>query len=352
MVIWLTIQLFTIQACKEPDKQLNIPDYAKDISIVDIKGDSIFNNVFFGRPGSLRIKGDTMLLSDMTEGAVYSLLSLEGDSLICRFGKQGEGPNEYLRPHDIQITEYGNIISFDDVKNIIRIYESLKEMSESTTPTTQLHIEDMTGGFIKQTSNGYVADQLYGDGKMFRFYNQDGSNYSTFGIVPGTNQEGVVKPDFYMAYQVEFAISPDKKRMCAVGSYHDWLAFFDVSGNEPRLIKEYYSTPPIVETKGKGDNFSMHTTPETKLYYLSMAPFRDGIYVNYAGVTDNEIKEGDINNVILKCNWNGQIEKCYVPNLKIWTIAASENGENLYAISTSDAYPENKIFKFEMNKYK
>lgn len=347
LLISLSVLSCTQNKCAE-----NIPSYASGVEIKHIKGDSILDNAseFLYNPGSMLVIGDTLLILDNDHEFNYSLVSLSGDSIICRAGVKGEGPGQLIGISRTQIDSDGKIYIYDDGKSSMLTYNSIDEFISSPDSVPSIRFKDMSGGWLYKANNGYVGDNLYGDGNIFTLFDNNGDVVSSFGLVPGTRKEDDLNPDFYMCYQVEFILSPNKKYMCAAGAFHDWLAFFDVSGNTPKLIQEYYSTSPLVEADGKDEQFHLRLSPETVKHFASIATYNDGVFLCYIGASRNKMKEDnqDFTSHILKYNWNGELLNIYEPDEKIYFMGASPDGKVLYASSFYDN-PKTKIFRFDLS---
>ncbi len=195
----------------------NIPSYASGVEIKHIKGDSILDNAseFLYNPGSMIVIGDSLLILDNDHEFNYSLVSLSGDSIICRTGVKGEGPGQLIGISRTQIDSEGKIYIYDDGKCSMLTYNSIDEFISSPDSVPSLLFKDMSGGWLYKANNGYVGDNLYGDGNIFTLFDNNGDVVSSFGLVPGTRKKDDMKPDFYMCYQAKFSISPDKK-ICAL----------------------------------------------------------------------------------------------------------------------------------------
>lgn len=337
--------IFCLTSCSHEGRHnSNLPPYMQNVECKPVIGESTLTNAssIIRRPGQLWIHGDSLMILDVYDDRLYSLISISGDSLVSRFGKRGNGPDELLRPSLIQIDNTNQVYVYDDGKQLMHT-SSLSKLTTDLDTCAPLNFKDMSGGFLSRTLTGYIGDRLYGDGHVFSFYDNSGNLIEGFGAIPDTEIPKEANPDFYMAYQVQFIVSPDKKYLCAMGLYHDWLAFFDVSGDRPKLIKEYFSTHPVVEASGENDNYHLSPTENSFRNYWAATSFDDGLFINYIGATQKDFDNGDFQNHLLKCKWNGDIEKCYEVNEKIGSIASTSDGTCVYGV-VLEPEDDNKIF--------
>lgn len=335
------------------DKTADLPPYLKATDIVEISGDSILINA---RESILNMAwmyevGDTLIFYDDDDEYNYSIVSLNSDSVICRAGARGEGPGQLLGQSRTQIDSQGRIYIYDDQNQTMLRYQDVDQFISGPDSVPSIRFKDMSGGRLYKSLNGYVGDNLYGNGKIFTFFDNDGTAVTTFGLVPGTETRENVNPDFYMSYQVIFAMSPDKRYICAAGAFHDWLAFFDVSGDTPRLLKEYYSVGPVLDADGKDEQFHLKLRPETVKHFKDITPFADGVYLTYIGATNKSMKSDrdDYSTHILKYNWNGELQGVFHPDEKLLYIGAAPSGDILYGVSTSED-GNHKILRYDMTK--
>lgn len=336
-----------IAGCNDKKDNIVLPDYLSSAECERLDGTEILVGEELGMPGQLWCFGDTLVISDVTPEFLYAVCSVSGDSVISGCVRRGEGPGELIRAGYLQKSDRNGILLFDDMSRRLYSYDSLERFIHPVDTARSEIIEDATGGYLYETPQGYVGDVHYGDGHIMDFIGKNGKKISSFGQVPGTETGSDVQPDFYMAYQAQFCSSPDGHAICAAGMFHDWLAFFDVSST-PVKTREYFSSGPQVEASGSGENYHLRTLPSTVSHYWSMAPWRKGVYVLYIGATETEIESKGYYCKILSYDWDGNFKGAYSVGEKIGSIASSDNGKTIYAVSFPEAYPESKIFRYDL----
>lgn len=341
------IALFTVSCVNETTNNSFLPKYAQNVNTTHLSGTTSLPRVskILVNPGQLWMVGDSLIIIDSDNEFAYSLISISGDSLITRFGRLGKSRDELLRPALVQVDSNNHTFIYDDGQKLMHFnrVDSLTNRLDNASP---LLFNDVSGGYLNRSSNGYVSDNLYGDGHIFTYYDDRGNPVEKFGLVPTTQVADNVNPDFYMSYQVQFLVSPDKKRLCAMGFYHDWLAFFDISGEHPVLIKEYFSEKPQVQSSGDNDSFHIHSNNSTTIHYWSSTPFMNGLYINYIGAKEADFNNGEYSNYIFKCNWDGDIEKIYVIDDKIGSVVSNDDGSKLYGLAMEFSDTDNKIIEY------
>lgn len=346
----LTLMLISTASCLNVTKETNLPSYVNMKNAGISKGDTVLEKAMsqMGNPEQNWIKGDSMIFTDIDDEYIYTMVSISGDSIIDRLIARGEGPGQLLRPANFQIDSEGNIYIFDEIRKTLYSNSTLKEFLNGLDSAGTQKFKDATGRYLMKTAGGYVGDNLYGDGNIFTFFDNEGVAKTKFGLVPGTKISENVNPDFYMSYQTIFAISPDKKSMCAAGTYHDWLAFYDVSGDTPRLIKEYFTSPPIVKATGKDDRYHLERLPETIKHFFTIAPYNDGVFLNYIGASYENINNGEVSNHILQYSWDGELMEVLLPREKIYELCATQDGSQLYATFSCDSISEIKLIRYNI----
>lgn len=352
--IYLYVGIFlSMLSCTTDNKTMGWPSYVTDNNPLEIKGESLLNSDDLGRPSRIWIDGDTLILLDAEGEYFYSMISKanDGKGQIKRFGKIGNGPREFIRPACLQIDIDGITYAYDSVKKRMYKYgapDSLINIDVLNDTVEYVNFRDKTGGFLMKISNGYVGDCLYGDGNMLRSYDDDGVFIESFAPCPHKDSYESFNPDYYMTFQAQFAVSPDKKYLCIAGTYHDWLAFFDVSGQHPVLLKEYYSTAPVVKASGKDDQYHLDLLPTTIHHFWSIASYETGFYLNYIGASQKELDKGEITNHILQTDLQGNILNCLSTDKTIGAFASSLKGDEIYGISFMNSYSQPYVFKFEL----
>lgn len=345
LVVHMTILFFLI-SCVRSNEKNGLPTYIDKIETTKLSGASIINPDLLGHPSRLWIKEDSLIVLDVEDKYIYSLFHLKGDGNKERFGKIGNGPNEFMQPACLQIDSDGITYAYDASQKKMYKFDTVRNLINWNDSSEFISIKEKTGGFLCKTTHGFVGDCLYGDGRMLQLFNNEGNLIDSFGSIPESNATKSANPNYYMTYQIQFVVSPDKKYLCAAGTYHDWLAFFDISGDNPVLLKEYYSSSPIVRASGKDDEYHLDLLPETVNHYWSIAPYNNGFYINYIGANQGLMTNGDISNTIIQSDFNGNLIKRYIPDKKIGFIASSLNGKLLYGVSFMNSYDTPDIFKF------
>lgn len=344
--------LILLASCSDINRQSKLPSYINPENINMLTGDTVLENAMaqMDNPSQNWIIGDTIVFNDINDKYIYSIVSISGDSIIGRMVSRGEGPGELLRPSNLQVDSDKKLSMFDDTRGILYQEFTLKDFFNGIDSIRTLHFKETTGSYLLKSNEGFISDNLYGDGNIFTFYDKDGHLKNMFGLVPGTKILEDTTADFYMSYQVIFAISPDKKNMCVAGVYHDWLAFFDVSTDSPRLIKEYFTSPPVVESNGKDERYHLETLPNTINHYFTIAPYNDGVFLNYFGVSQENLNNGNVSSHILQYSWDGEIKKIFSPQEKIYELSATQDGKQLYATFSSDDTSDIKLIRYSVNK--
>jgi len=344
------IAIVAVSCVNETKHKLSIPEYARNIKNTHVKGKSVLTGTCktLINPSQLWMTGDSLIVIDNDNQYAYTLVSISGDSLITRFGLLGKSNEELLRPSFVQIDMDNNTYIYDDEQKLMH-FNRIENITQKLDASAPLFFDEMSGGFLNRSYNGFIGDNIYGDGHIFTYYNNNGKPVVKFGLIPSTQANENINPDFYMAYQVQFMVSPDKKRLCAMGFYHDWLAFFDISGDRPKLIKEYFSEPPQVESSGKDNQFHIHTNDKTTIHYWSSTPFTDGLYINYIGAREIDFNNGKYNNYLFKCNWNGDIEQIYELDEKIGSIVSNKDGSMVYGLSMDYSNTDNMIIEYQFH---
>lgn len=350
--IVITVAAISFVSCSDIKRQSNLPSYVDTGNINILKGETVLENAMAQmiNPSQNWIIGDTIVFNDIDDEFIYSMVSVSGDSIINRIVARGEGPGQLLRPSNLQVDSDKKIYMFDDIRNTLYQEVALQDLANGLDSIGAMHFKEITGSYLIKSNRGYISDNLYGNGNIFTFFDKDGNVKSSFGLVPGTEISEQVNPDFYMSYQVIFAVSPDKKRMCAAGIYHDWLAFYDVSGDTPRLIKEYFTSPPIVKATGKDERFHLETLPNTIDYYFTIAPYDDGVFLNYLGISQENRKQGNISHQILQYNWDGDIKEVFLTDEKIYELSATQDGRQLYATFGCEGSSDIKLIRYDIGK--
>lgn len=333
--------LATAVSCKQNTSYTPLDDRA---NFVEIKGERLFEDYDFIYPQGLVIAGNTLIVSDLNDKGMLTVMPLSGECNPVFLGSKGLGPGEFL---NMRILDYNNADSLlyihDTVVRKGFLYKYNPDSPELSLDNRTLEI-DFSKNRIFDThpvKNGVVSD-VVSEPYMFAMVDYSGDIKSRFGLYPGNN-DGMGNPvAFNMSHQTIMTTNGDDNIVVA-GQFCDWIAFYHID-NEIVLTKEYYTFETPVETESNESCTSMRKCAETRDCFIELFKTKDYVYAAYRGSTSEERENNTaLPTCVLKFTWDGTFVKGY--NLAEPAFPMTVTEDNRYIIATAQGEDDNIIIK-------
>lgn len=298
--------------------------------------------------GYICVFDSLLFVKDETRDAYFTLINLNSNEVICRFGEKGKGPGEMKWPLFITCNEKHKTFEVNAIQPkglVVYHIDSLINENVHYKPTVlkfdvdknSIYSVDRLGNSLFIAKGGFHAGQ-------FAIINELGELLSVQGNYP-TEEESVHQDQYILGktYQGFIKTHPQLPKFVYTSLVGSIIEFCDLDNkNNLKKYRFYYSDYPRFRVSGY--NSALYS--DNIVGYSSLYTTGKYVYVLYSeeNVMNYE-KNPYMFNTILKFNWDGELVKKYTTDIQIRTIAVSSDDKVIYGTS---ANPVPKIVKFEL----
>lgn len=312
-------------------------------TVVNLAGDEMI----MGSPMIMTRVGDNMLLLDGKSDSAVHVVDLAAGKYAGQFLAYGAGPEEYLRPVLIAGIPGNNrefIVSEPNAKRFSRMEIStdsgLDIRRKTVTPMADEAwlVTSLADGRLV-TTNGYVDHY-----ELLTMLNPDGTVAAHYGRRPAP-ESAYEQPPVAMtaAYQYVLNVSPDGRKIAAIGSCGESAAFFRLEGDSVITVSDFCNEASLPNhTFANGNYLGLDNT--SVMGYIYSDADADHVYVLISERTfaDPDYYSG---NRILIFGWDGNQTGEYRLDRRIRLFMAPDATGTIYAITEDGCDPTLVEFK-------
>ena len=162
--------------------------------------------VYLGAGGFLTYRGGSVVGIDLHPAVKQPFFTLSQDETFYTFGNKGRGPDEFLMPFSIQLTEKQTIGVFDAQTNTYSEFD-LPRKGESPKVKKEVKIESRSTRIIKTAFNQYIS-LLSLEDEMFSLIDSSGVQVNTFFEYPYQDKVERENKTRSIAYQGTLSANP------------------------------------------------------------------------------------------------------------------------------------------------
>lgn len=345
--IGLIVAFAIITSCNRSDSTNETFDYA---SFPIITGEEILVDADILNPQDILAVKDGVLIYDYNDTcffAYYSNLDVKTPQYIAR---KGQGPFEFINTRDCYYNPLTESLFLNDTQQKkARTFKisSDKILLDSNTIVSTVDFLPIRGGEVMPLGSKFVTEGVFGN-KLLALVDSDGTLLQTFGEYPGDTTGIRDKISFGLINQFRIIANPQGTRLVAAGTYSDWLAFYDMTGDNPKVIKERFTFSPKAKTEKPNEYVTVLKPDDNDIRnYKHLSATPNHVYLLYDGRTKAEIDDGVKKpKTILKLNWDGELVAGYRVNDRLFSISASEDDSALYGLITRNG--EDAVVKYTL----
>lgn len=327
---FLFLLLPVLSSCKKQGEPVNISDF-ENYQVLE-RSEIIGDTIFLGRPSTIRVINNWLVLTDRYDKKLLSWISPDWRTSKHNVN-QGDGPYEFLPPIRFYSEDGGSIFKIVEVQTgEIYKYNWEDASAENFYEPIQVDKLPMYAGQVIPCGAYYVANDMQQDYNMFSLLSVDGNVLTRFGKYPGEIPEASKNNHLSMTMitQCSMAYNELEQVMVAAGYMSDMLSFYKINDGNVSLIKEYFSFNPQVDLKESEHGVSMRRNVNTIDTYIDICSTESGFYALYWG--SNERNRVALS-FVQKFNLEGEFIKGYQIKEHIGSIAVDEKRKLLYGIN-------------------
>jgi hypothetical protein len=320
---------------------------------VPLAGEVVARGEFLGRPSSISVAGDRLVVTDKSAPFVHVLSARDGAHLLS-FGRQGAGPGEFRNAAKVLPDPKGdgsfwiydgslNRFSYFSVPpgaaapRLGQVYNL-----DPGGPTVLLHAEWLNDSTVAATGifpDGRIAvtDRR---GRILRFIGKR---------PPSPPGQDVPITVLQHAYTGPLTVAPDRQRIAMGTENADRLEIYRADGSLVREVRGAFGFEPVYEVHRQPAGNTMATGGDLRFGYTGMASTDAHIYAMYSGQLRAEGGGYSyFGTEVHVYRWNGDRVATLKLDERARAIAVTPDGEWLYAVQWT---PEPRVVQYSVGAH-
>jgi len=309
-----------IIACRDSKSDYAIADLSQNISV--LKPKEILYSFDDAWPASVAIKDSLIYIIKVQSDTCISVLNMNTKTILCNFGIVGHGPNDIISPDFISTVDNASIFIEDtptqnimtierDVNNEAFILNKYIDYPNKIYPSGETNL-----------SEHFIVGRRIRVGKMLYIYNRITESIKEVDYYPIIKE---LKHDPNYIYAPTLALNESKNRIIAGMYLFDMFHVYDLDGNRLKTIAFSDVSIPSFDSKDM-----MADIQKCKAGITRSFSTRDYCYL--LRIIGDRIID-DLQFMIIKVDWDGNVVKTYRINEKIeGQFYVDESSDKLYAI--------------------
>jgi WD40 repeat protein len=306
------------------------------------------NDLMLGTGGYMTATNDGHIVGlDYGGDFFFFRQNTDRPELLYRFGKKGQGPDEFIHPFSLQYLNDSLIACYD---------MSSRQFSEITLNphSTRLKVNtlsftsDMNFRILKTAYGQYAGLGAYPEG-MFKLYDSRGNAVGQFFEYPyrDADEKSIKNPVRAMACQGKIGASPSGTKFAYAAAYADIIHFYNLKENDIQLIKKIETRFCEYVPDDDENSFSAGIKPSNRLGYVDLYATEKYVYFLYSGKTIPEYREKAFESSLLRIyDWSGSLLTEAALDVSCKFLCVSPDDKTMWAIAE---IPEPAIVRFDLS---
>jgi len=337
-LIILTGSIFVIQGKSE------FPNSKK------IKGQEIDISNDLGRPRYILALDSVLIIIDeepITSEHKIKVYDINNFNIVDLAGKQGKGPEEILRPEDMNrnLNIKNSFSVYDNPQKKLNIYE-FKDGKLNYLNYIFLKAEMPFSPSLLKHNKVISPGLTINEDKRFYNFNSNGDLTHLSGQILTGKEEHIPYTVHSQASDCVFRVTPDGKRYISALKYTDKIEIMDTTGKLVKRIIGPKDKDPSYKVRMSGSYPLMQQLDEQQMYYLDIDVTNNLMYALYSG---NNHMDEYVGKYIQVFDMDGNELAVYELEQKVSQITYVKNRNSIVGLNVEDA----KVYEFELpNKTK
>jgi hypothetical protein len=300
----------------EKDKTYTFQKWPKTVQLASKSTESFEENLYF--PTSINAIGKYLVFTERAGTAKIKIFSLDDYSYITSYGKEGQGPNEFVAISGIIQDEGKNqpYLTFYDwgkklilKHNIDRLANDQDDpapVKQYVLPPDMIQAHKVFFSPIDSTITGFGG---VNKGKLFNYNIASDTLEATTPFIPRISYSAE-QYKLGKLYRGPVALNPINEKIAVASRLFSQLEIYDYELN---LLKATRLGKAIdIETRKPDSKMEVQPSSDSKLKYTNIDFNEENIFLYYENRTLQEMNEGVCHNSeIHTYNWEGNPEVRY-----------------------------------------
>jgi hypothetical protein len=289
-----------------------------------------FTSDSLGSPRALTVAGGLLVVGDGLGRFPLWIVSRESPRRHLPFGRRGSGPAEIRSPWSLATEPSGDAVWVYDMgmRRMSRVDVSTDR--PAVTRTFLVNVPQPVTGPQFLSDSTFASPGFLAAGRVAEFDTR-GNPVRSFGPVPPGDPD-IPAHVRQHAYQSTLRVKPDRSRVVLATRHADQLEIYGAGGELVRTVKGPSGFTPAYESRRRGVQEQMVSSPDLRFGYISLAVTDRWIIALYSGHSRRErpgwAHYGDVLHVF---DWDGTLRRVLPLSFPSLAIAVDPGGRTLYA---------------------
>lgn len=335
-MLYLLIVIIAIflSSCSEGDNMHKLDKSfleAKMVSAIDC----LDNELLLGKPYCIHYADSSIIIYDDLTDSIFTLIDLGNDNSVFRFGRKGEGSNEFL-----QVFSFCNLNS-DSLIGVYDIFKhTLSEMNLRQVKQGIIHFpvvakDSLMSIDMRPTKYGTYLGLGFYENNMFSIMRERSGAKYFFEYPYQDNQEKAISNRLRgMAYQGTLCSNKSLDKFMYVVRSAPIFMLYSVRENGIDEIYNWVGGYPVYQTEDTGISRSAPMSAENKQAFVSAYTTDKYIYMLYSGKSFKEAGLKSFSgNIIYQMTWDAKPVCKFELDVPIMNFCVSDSDNELYALA-------------------
>jgi hypothetical protein len=320
---------------------------------VPLSGRVVARGEFLGKPGSISVAGDRLVLTDASAPFVHVLSARDGTHQLS-FGREGSGPGEFREAIKVlpDVGGDGSFWVFDGSLGRISHFAmpagaAVPRMDQTVNLEPDGPMLLLQADWLNDST--IIAAGIYPEGRI-AVIDRGGRLVRYIGKRP-PNPPGQDVPVSVLqhAFTGPLTVAPDRRHIAMATENADRLEIYRPEGTLVREVRGAFGFDPVYEVHRNPAGNSMATGADLRFGYTGLASTDDHIYAMYSGQL--RAKAGYYSyfgTEVHVYTWNGDRVASFKLDERARAIAVTPDGQRLYAVQWT---PEPRVVRYSVGAY-
>lgn len=294
------------------------------------------DELILGRPFTFQYVDSSLLIYDFLADSLFTLIDLNDNNRIYRFGQKGQGANEFLQPASFGFSSTDSLCTIYDLYKK-QLYEvNLTEVKRGIEKYTVLCSDTLGSINLYATRHGSFLGKGFYEHNMFSLTGRDIGRKFFFEYPYRDDREHDIPNHLRgMAYQGSLCFSPSMDRFAFAVMESPILMFFSVNDTSVVKTYEWIGGYPEYRTEVTEKSYSAPVSADNLTSFVGSYATHKYVYLLYSGKTYRE-SPADVfqSTVIYRLSWDGTpVDKLLLDHPAIM-ICVSPDDKVLYSLAS------------------
>ncbi|HEU4885598.1 MAG TPA: BF3164 family lipoprotein [Longimicrobium sp.] len=304
-----------------------------------MRGEVLFEGEALGRPQSIGVLDDWLLVSDVPRPHALHVIRRADGRYLKSWGREGGGPGEFRTLWSIQPAGRGGAWLYDPGQSRLTLLDVPALLAGAGDPvrrSVNLRAELMPMTALWASDTLLVSSGLFERGRLALF---DGAGRlkHTAGPLPPA-REGVPAAVAQHAYSGTLALHPSRL-LVAIGTRHaDRVEIYDADGRQVHVGRGPRGFEPVYEVQVRGGAPAMASGGDMRFGYVDLAAAGEHLYALYSGRSrDERPGQAHYGGEVHVFDWSGRLRRILPLDHLALALAVSPDERDLYTVRHNPA---------------